>query len=540
MRIAVRGDRSAAGIAAAVFVSGGVLLGLELVASRVLAPFFGSSIFVWGALIGVVLAGLSAGYWVGGVLADRIPRPSLLLGVLALGAGMILLIPVIDRAVLEAIVEWDPGPRLNPLLATIALFGIPSVVLATASPIAVRLRARSVATVGSTAGRLYALSTAGSIVGTLLTAFLLIPELGTNQLLGLLATALFVAAGLVAVGERMLLAVVAVAVLVAGSAAATVALEPAEGGRVTGAAAQNWSPLYRLRGADEIVRAPQEGFRLVYSKNTRYHGLTVVDDGDSRYMRFESSFQSGMYINQPYRTRFRYSDYLQLALAYNQGARRILMIGLGGGSAPKRLWRDFPQLELEVVELDPVVRDVAYRYFALPRSPRLRVSVEDGRRYLQRNSRRWDAIMIDAYFSDALPFHLTTVEFLELVRSRLNPGGVVVSNVIGSVAGEGSKLFRSMYKTYRVVFPTVTVHPVNEPGSEGATLLKNLIVVAGEGAAPGKSVLLERWRAVRARSKRIADLTTAIRDRHEPAIPTRDVPVLTDDYAPTDALLFIQ
>jgi spermidine synthase len=539
VRIA-RADSSAAGIAAAVFVAGGVLLGLELVASRVLAPFFGSSIFVWGALIGVVLAGLSAGYWAGGVLADRIPRPSLLLGVLAAGAGTILLIPVVDRVVLEAIVEWDPGPRLNPLLATVALFGIPSVVLATASPIAVRLRARSVATVGSTAGRLYALSTAGSIVGTLLTAFLLIPELGTNQLLGLLATALFVAAGLVAIGERMLLAVVAVAVLVAGSAAATVALEPEQGGRVTGAAAENWSPLYRIRGEDEIVPTPQEGFRLVYSKNTRYHGLTVVDDGDSRYMRFESSFQSGMYINQPYRTRFRYSDYLQLALAYNQGARRILMIGLGGGSAPKRLWRDFPGLDLEVVELDPVVRDVAYRYFALPRSPRLRVSVEDGRRYLQRTSRRWDAIMIDAYFSDALPFHLTTVEFLELVRSRLNPGGVVVSNLIGSVAGEGSQLFRSMYRTYRVVFPTVTVHPVNEPGSEGATLLKNLIVVAGEGAAPGKSVLLERWRAVRARSRRIADLTKAIRDRHEPTIQTRDVPVLTDDYAPTDALLFIQ
>jgi hypothetical protein len=97
-----------------------------------------------------------------------------------------------------------------------------------------------------------------------------------------------------------------------------------------------------------------------------------------------------------------------------------------------------------------------------------------------------------------------------------------------------------MYKTYRVVFPTVTVHPVNEPGSEDATLLKNLIVVAGEGAAPGKSVLQERWRAVRARSRRVADLTKAIRDRHDRTIPTRDVPVLTDDYAPTDALLFIQ
>ena len=539
MRFASRGTRSAAGIAAAVFVAGGVLLGMELVASRVLAPFFGSSIFVWGALIGVVLAGLSAGYWIGGILADRIPRPSLLLAVLALGAGTILLIPVVDQTVLEAIVEWDAGPRLNPLFATIALFGIPSVVLATASPIAVRLRARSVDTVGATAGRLYALSTAGSIAGTLLTAFLLIPEIGTNQLLGLLATALFVAAGLVALGEWMLPAVAAVALLVAGSAAATVALEPEQGGRLSGAAAQNWSPLYRLRNAEDIVQAPPSGFRLLYSKNTRYHGLTVVEDNNSRHLRFESSFQSGMYLNDPYRTRYQYSDYLQLALAYNQGARRILMIGLGGGSAPKRMWRDFPELELEVVELDPVVRDVAYRFFELPRSPRLRVTVEDGRRYLQRNSERWDAIMVDAYFSDALPFHLTTVEFLELARSRLNPGGVIVSNVIGSVAGEGSKLFRSMYKTYRAVFPTVTVHPVNEFGSD-EELLKNLIVVAGEGAAPDERTLQERWRGIRARSRRIADLRTAISDRVDRQIPTRDVPFLTDDFAPTDALLFIQ
>jgi spermidine synthase len=539
VRLAGRPDRSAAGIAAAVFIAGGVLLGMELVASRVLAPFFGSSIFVWGALIGVVLAGLSAGYWIGGVLADRFPRPALLLGVLALGAGTILLIPVVDQTVLEAIVEWDAGPRMNPLLATIALFGIPSVVLATASPIAVRLRARSVDTVGATAGRLYALSTAGSIAGTLLTAFLLIPEIGTNQLLGLLATALFVAAGLVALGEWMLPAVVAVALLIAGSAAAAVALEPEQGGRLSGAAAQNWSPLYRLRGAEDIVQAPPGGFRLLYSKNTRYHGLTVVEDDESRHLRFESSFQSGMFLDDPYRTRYLYSDYLQLALAYNQGARRILMIGLGGGSAPKRMWRDFPEIEMEVVELDPVVRDVAYRFFELPRSTRLRVSVEDGRRYLQRNSERWDAIMIDAYFSDALPFHLTTVEFLELARSRLNPGGVIVSNIIGAVAGPTSKLFRSMYKTYRAVFPSVTVHPVNEFGSDEREL-KNLILVAGEGALPDKSTLQQRWRAIRARSRRIADLTTAIRDRHDRPIPTRDVPFLTDDFAPTDALLFIQ
>ena len=124
------------------------------------------------------------------------------------------------------------------------------------------------------------------------------------------------------------------------------------------------------------------------------------------------------------------------------------------------MWRDFPGVDQQVVELDPVVRDVAYRYFELPRSPRVRVTVEDGRRYLQQHDERWDAIVIDAYFSDSLPFHLTTIEFLELARSRLVPGGVVATNLIGSLSGDGSQLFRAMYKTYRAAFPTVAVHPV--------------------------------------------------------------------------------
>jgi spermidine synthase len=482
---------------------------------------------------------LSAGYWIGGVLADRFPSPLLLLGVLVVGSGSILLLPVVDDPLLEAIVEWDPGPRLNPLVAAVVLFGPPSVILATATPIAVRLGARAIETVGKTAGRLFAVSTAGSIAGTFATAFFLIPEIGTDELLGVLATTLFVAAGFVALGERLLVSSALVALLVAGSLAATVALAPEAGGRVSGAAAQNWSPLYRLRGEREDVVAPPGGFELVYSQNTRYHGLSVVDDGESRHLRFESSFQSGMYLDDPFRTRYRYTDFLQLPLAHRPDTRRILFIGLGGGSVQKRMWRDFPRVDLQVVELDPVVRDVAYRYFRLPRSPRLRVAVEDGRRYLQRHNEKWDAIVIDAYFSDALPFHLTTIEFLELARSRLAPGGVIASNLIGAISGEGSKLFRSMYKTYRAVFPTVSVYPVRVAGYEESALA-NLIVVAGEGAAPSQGALLERWREARARAPRAADLTKAIRDRHEAVVPTRDVPVLTDDYAPTDALLFLE
>ncbi|MDQ3875796.1 MAG: fused MFS/spermidine synthase [Actinomycetota bacterium] len=532
--------RHVIGVGLAVFTSGAVLLGLEITASRVLAPFFGNSLFVWGALIGVVLAGLSIGYWAGGVLADRIPAPLLLVGVMALSGLLVLAIPLVDDPVLEAIVGWDPGPRLNPLVAAIALFGLPSIVFAAVTPIAVRLLTRSLATVGRTAGRLFAISTAGSIAGTFATAFFLIPEFGTNQLLAQSAAAMFVAIGLVALVERMPVVLVAALLAAGGAGVASVQLAPESGGTLAGAAARNWSPVYRLRGdvgAAADYRA--EGYDVVLAKDTRYHRLAVVEDDDTRYLRFDNSFQSAMYLNRPFATRFEYTDYFHLGLAYNPRARNVLFIGLGGGSAPKRLWRDFPRLRIQVVELDPVVVDVARRYFRLPRSPRLRVEAEDGRRFLAADDRRWDVIAIDAYFSDAIPFHLATHEFLELVRSRLNPGGVVVSNVIGAIRGSESQLFRSFYRTYRSVFPTVLVHPVAYPG-ETDEALRNIMVVAGEGAAPEKPFLLARWRALRERFESAPNLRKAILNRRDFFIPTGDVPTLTDDYAPTDALLVVE
>jgi spermidine synthase len=523
---------------AAAFMAGAVLLSVEIVASRVLAPFFGNSLFVWGALIGVVLTGLSIGYWAGGALADRAPTPLLMVGSMGLGALSVLAIPLIDEPVLEAIVDWDPGPRADPLLAAVALFGLPSVILASVTPIAVRLLARSVATLGRTAGRLFAVSTAGSIAGTFATAFWLVPELGIDQLLAFDAAALFLAVALFAASQRLVVPGAVALLALAGSTAGALALAPEQGGTLSAAAARNWSPLYRLqseRGRSAPL-AVEAGLKVVYRKETRYHRLAVTDDGDSRYLRFDSSFQSGMYLGDPFRTRFAYTDYFDLGLAYRPGSRRLLFIGLGGGSAPKRMWRDFPELDIQVAELDPDVVTVARRFFRLPDSPRLRVTAEDGRRYLARHDERWDLIAIDAFYSDAIPFHLATREFLELARSRLAPGGVIVTNTIGALRGQGSQLFRSLYRTYGSVFPTVVVHPVMERG-DGEDSILNIMLVATEGAAPPERFLAERWRGIRAEHPRAPDLTRAIGNRRLGPLPVADVPVLTDDYAPTDALL---
>ena len=509
----------------AVFLSGAVLLGVEIVASRVLAPSFGSSLYVWGSLIGVVLTGLAIGYWVGGALSDRWPSPYLLTGTLALGALLVLLVPVMDDRVIGRIVSWDPGPRLNPLLASIVLFAPLSVVLAAATPIAVRLAARSLDRLGRTAGRLFSISTAGSIVGTFVTAFWLVPELGTDQVIAVGAVILLVAALGYALAERLQIAALALAgaAVAAGVVVSTIprrarasSTRPRSGTglRSTGNVS-NALPAPSIR---TCPRSRSTGYTVREARDTRYHRMFVLEGDSVRYLRFDNTFQSAMRLDDPYATVFEYTDYLQLGLAYAPSTERVLFIGLGGGTAVKRMWRDFPALQLHVVELDPDVVRVAEQWFELPTDPRLEVTTQDGRRFLQTNDERWDLIVVDAYFADSIPFHLATAQFLELARSRLTPGGVVVSNVIGGITGDGSKLLRSMTKTYQAVFPTVALHPV---GGDG---YGNVIFVATDGALPAESVLEENWGRIRAGAPQALDLTGAIRARWNRPVETRRRP----------------
>src|SRR5687767_12096456 len=185
-----------------VFLSGGVLLGVEMAASRVLAPFFGNSLFVWASIIGVILAGLALGYWLGGVLADRYPSPFALAAVVGAGGVAVLSIPLVDTPAIEWVLRWDPGPRLDPVLCALILFGPASVLLSAVGPVAVRLQVRALPSVGRTAGRTFAISTAGSIAGTFVTAFWLIPEIGIEQLFVFGAAVLFATTTLVGAAAR--------------------------------------------------------------------------------------------------------------------------------------------------------------------------------------------------------------------------------------------------------------------------------------------------------------------------------------------------
>lgn len=493
-----------------VFGSGAILMGLEIVGSRLIAPFFGSSVFVWGGLISIFLAALSLGYYLGGTMADRWPRAGVLATLLALAGVTILALNVVSRPVLWAFDTWNLGPRLGPLLASIVLFALPSILMGTTSPFAIKLVARDLATVGTSAGVLYALSTAGSIFGTIATAFFLIPSMGVRAILILLGGGLLVLAGLlVLTGQRTARPVL--------SAAAAVALvlttAPARGGP---------------------IRLPQQ--RVIYEKDSAYHQISVLEDGLNRYLRFNRSFQGGMVLKNPYESPFLYTSYAHLALAFQPTIRRVLVIGLGSGTIPKRFLRDYPEVTVDSVELDPAVVDVAKRFFEVRDNPRHRIIVDDGRVYLRRAEAKYDLIVLDAYFAEGIPFHLATREFLEIVRDHLNPGGLVASNIIGALEGSNSRLYRALHKTYGSVFPGLYPFPAAFGPARITTDTRTIVLIATSRMGIDADEILTAARALRSSGRVTLPLDRYARDYYGGRVATSDVPLLTDDYAPVDIL----
>ncbi|MHB9003492.1 MAG: spermidine synthase [Coriobacteriia bacterium] len=508
-----------------VFSCGAALMGLELVAARVLAPFLGNSIYVWGSVISVVMIALSLGYWAGGQIADRFGAARALPPVIGSAGLATAFAPLLAKAVLPSVSEL--GPRLGSLAAAALIFFLPAILLAMVSPLGVRLAAnRGITHLGRSAGSLYAISTAGSIAGTLATSFWLIPLLSIEPLIVwtgfVLAATALLALGLPG-GEQESMAN-PLATQVAGSAAVLlVAASLVVGGYV----------LWRVAPAPSVNEA---GEAVLFRADTEYHRITVTEDDTTRHLRFDASHQTAIDLDDPYVSRIRYPDYMHLALALNPDAKRVLVLGLGGGAITKRFWRDYPELSVDSVEIDKVVVDVSRRYFAITEDERSRIFVDDARRYVQHTTETYDIIIVDAYYSDSLPFHLTTQEFLGELKECMNPDGVIAYNVISSAEGSGSDLFRSMYRTAGTVWDRLWVFPIGlgEEGTPGAR--RNIIVLATDAL-----VAEEEFRG------RIADrvggrvtiegFPEMAADLYGDPVRAADVPLLTDAHAPVDSLI---
>ena len=487
-------------------------MGLEMIGSRILAPYFGNSIFVWGSLISIFLAALTLGYFLGGLVADRWPRLRVMAVLVAAPGLMIFVLPFLYPGINRVIAQNSLGPRWDPLLAAVLLFLLPSICLGTISPFAIRLAARAVAEMGTTAGTLYAISTAGSILGTIVTAFYLIGVAGVARIVHLLGLALvLLAAGMLAAGSRRALAAALAALAVGGG----------------------WLGLWRPAAA-----APG----VVYETDSFYHHIKVSDsvnsEGEIRVMDFDKLRQSGMYKKDPARLMLVYSHYFTLAFAFRPDPADAAIVGLGGGSLPKAYRKAFPSLRIDAVEIDPEVARVAARYFELREDERLRVHVGDGRLFFLKTDRRYDLVFLDAYNSDTVPFHLVTQEYYREVKARLKPEGAVAVNLISAVVGPQSRLFRAVYKTLAASFAEVYVIPARWYGGEIPSGITNVILVATD-ARPRLTMEEIARRAAILGTKVLSPTELRDKAQHllEGPVAVADVPVLTDDFAPADQLI---
>jgi len=523
---------------AIVFVCGAALMGLELVAARILAPSLGNSIFVWGSVISTVMVALSLGYWVGGHVADRWGGSRTLAPTIA-AAG---LLTVIAPMVAVPVLPWsaDLGPRVGSLVASALIFFLPALLLAMVSPLGISLAAaRGMERIGRSAGGLYATSTAGSIVGTIATSFWLIPLLSLEPLVVAIGFTLF-ATALCSLSLPLLRPETAAgpgdpAPVSLGSRFAKAALISTLVVCAVGVGVGAWV-LVRVAPPPEFNT---QGERVLFRADTQYHRITVTEDATTRHLRFDKSNQSAIDIADGFTSRIRYPDYLHLPLAVKPDAARVLVLGLGGGAVSKRYWRDYPSVKVDSVEIDPVVVDVSRTYFGLPEDERLRVFVADARRYVQTTKDTYDIVIIDCYYNEALPFHLTTEEFLKEVKARLAPDGVVAYNVIGAVEGDKSRLFRSMYRTAGGVWDHLWVFPIGIGSDKLAISRRNIIVLATDADLTTADLLARIAGRVGGRVS-VPGFAEMGSDLYTGMVRAADVPKLTDAYAPTDSLIDVR
>jgi spermidine synthase len=406
-----------------VFCAGIASLATEMAASRLVAPYFGSSNVVWANVIGLMLAFLSLGYWLGGKAADRRPQPRVLAGVLVTAGALLAATPFAARPLLRAALHGfdaiSVGVVVGSFFSVLALFALPVTLLGAVSPFAVRLGLRDVSDAGSVAGRLYALSTVGSILGTFLAALLAIPLIGTQR-------TLLVAATICALAAVPLLPRPALAAAVA--LAALLALPP--GGI--------------KRGSD-----------VLFERDSEYQYLRVLGyaDGSRSLELNEGIAQQSVWYPHSVLTGGYWDLFLVVPKLLGRPARTMLVIGDGGGTIPRAFGRFYPGVRIDGVELDPAVTEAGRRFLGLGDNPRLRTYTADGRVWLERTSHRYDVIAIDAYRQPYIPFQLATEEFFRLVREHLNPGGIVALNV--AATPHDRRLTQAVGTTLAAVFPQV-------------------------------------------------------------------------------------
>ncbi|MBU1164722.1 fused MFS/spermidine synthase [Patescibacteria group bacterium] len=478
-----------------VFISGATVMILELIGSRILAPYLGGSIFVWTSLIGIILGALSLGYYLGGNFSKNNPSFKFLSLTLVIAGIFIVLITAIKEPILNMAMSY--GIKIGSIFATTLLFVIPSILLGMVSPYSVRLKIKDVETSGSAAGNLYAISTIGSIVGTFLAGFYLIPTFGSLNILFGLGTILIVTSFL---GMPSKLIKTRIGILMI---------------------------LFILTGYAQY-QILNKGYLVDFDSS--YNHIRVYDTVDKRTHRMKRVLQIGAETHSSIfldtgEMATEYSRYMILDRIFNTDIKKVLVIGGGAYSQPKDINNRFPNAQIDVVEIDPMVTKMAMDYFNFVPNDKFNIFHEDGRIFLNNNKNKYDVIYLDAFISwYAIPFQLTTVETIEKIYNSLEDDGIVIANLISSLDGEKSYFFKSELKTFSKYFSNYYIFPVYTKKIDS---IQNIIVILTKSS--NTYTLDQLYNLARSEQEK-----SLIKNLYQESIDLSQTEILTDDFAPVD------
>ena len=437
-----------------VFLSGAIGMGLELIAARVLSPYVGSSNVVWTSIIGIILASMSIGYWIGGKRADKDANIDKLSNILLFAAIFTGAIPLLETAIVKLFAGIISNLIIAAILCAIVVFSIPSFILAMISPFAVKIKSKEDNEIGSVSGRISSLSTIGSIVGTFLMGFVLIPNIGvTNINIGV--TLLLVLMSFITrekIDKKFIytsiLSICAILILM-----------------ILG----KW--VFKLSNPDIVLDTDSQYSRIwvkqIQTQKANYKTLQV-DTGLESYINEETGEMGAKYL--------RYYDLFEY---FNKNAKNTLLIGGAAYTYPIHYLQKYEDKKIDVVEIDDKMTQIAVDQFGLNiNDSHLQVFNQDGRSYLNYSKNKYDTILIDAFKGLNAPFELTTYEALVHARNMLNENGMVLTNIIASIEGEESDFIEYEYATYKAIFDDVKIFMV---ANKDRTDKQNLILVGIKG-----------------------------------------------------------
>jgi predicted membrane-bound spermidine synthase len=467
-------------------LTGAAVMILEIVGARLIAPYFGTSTYVWTAMIGVILASLALGYAVGGRFADNDNTKDMLGKILFVAAILVIICGYTQASLLEGIAEWGLDVRLGALLAALLLFGVPSMLIGMVSPHLAKIRVVSLDTTGSTIGRLEAAGALGSIAGTFLAGYFLLGLFGSRTLVFgialLLVATSFLAGTTFWLRSRLIVAAIALLLIPVANLKASHVLADVD------------SSYARYR-----VEATQFGY---------YDARLLTTD--------RSGIQSAVAVEMPYVPIFSYVQQFYRAVQANPDARRLLVIGGGTYTFPSTVVKTLDNKAVDVVEIDPALDELANKFFFLAHSANLNIIHADGRTYLNENKKQYDMIFMDAFASISPPFQLTSKEVIAHMQNSISPQGVIVVNLISDYGNGNDEYLRAVKTTYESVFKYVAIYQSDTTRSLDDR--QNFILLATDD---GESLI-----------------------RHQEFIGQKPLGfksggiVLTDNYAPIERLTF--